>query len=63
MSVRRADVFYDLYKECEPWLRLPLWLSEQVYSAADFQITTLEVAQQAALLHLAGNTGGRQHKH
>ena len=59
LSVRRADVFYDLYKECEPWLRLPLWLSENVYNSAEFRVTTLQVAQQAALLHRAGNTGGR----
>ena len=58
LAARRADVFYDLYQECELWLRLALWLSENLYSPADFYLTTLRVAQEAALLHHAGNTGG-----
>ena len=37
---------------------MALWLSENLCSQADFYTTTLQAAQQAALLCHAGNTGG-----
>jgi len=59
IAARRVDVFYDLFKVCEPWLQLPLWMSGDAFEN-DFQvIPSLEIARNAALLHRAGNTGGR----
>lgn len=58
MSASQTDKLHDLFQACLPWLNLPYWLSERTYED-DFMLTTLAMAQQAALLRREGNTGGR----